>query len=194
MVDFYRNERINENVTAIISMTGEIMYLVEGEAKAVLVDTCLGVGHLKQYVENLTAKPITVILTHGHIDHAMGAPEFDVVYMNPKDEEIYKSMRDIEGRKDYIKGNLGGFLPEFEENDFVAPQELKYQPLHDKEVFDLGGLHIETYELPGHTPGSMVILIQELRMLITGDACNPATFLFDEIRHQWRPIKKICFM
>ena len=36
------------------------------------------------------------------------------------------------------------------------------------------------YSYPGHTPGSMVFLIREMRILILGDACNTFTFLFDE--------------
>ena len=83
MIQYYSAEKLNTHMTAIRSLTGEIMYLIEGEEKAVLVDTCLGVGHLRKFVETLTEKPITVILTHGHVDHALGAPEFDEVYMNP---------------------------------------------------------------------------------------------------------------
>lgn len=180
MEGYYKVKKIQEQVAAILSMTGEIMYLIEGQEKAVLVDTCLGVGHLKAFVEKLTDKPVMVILTHGHIDHAMGAPEFTEVYMNEKEEQIYNSMRSISDRNDYIRGNLGGVLPAFEEDDYVQPQDLRYHPLYDGACFDLGDLHLEVYSLPGHTPGSMVVLIRELRLLILGDACNPATFLFDE--------------
>lgn len=180
MVEFYKAEAVNENVTAIRSMTGEIMYLIEGNDKAVLVDTCLGVGHLKDFVEKLTTKPITVVVTHGHIDHAMGAPEFEQVYMNPKDEKIYNSMRELEGRQNYISGNLGVAVPDFSEEDYVKPQDLNYKPLADGDSFDLGDIHVEVYSLPGHTPGTMVVLIPECCILITGDACNPSTFLFDE--------------
>jgi len=42
----------------------------------------VGVGHLKDLVSGLTDKPLTVLLTHGHVDHANGAPEFDTVLLN----------------------------------------------------------------------------------------------------------------
>lgn len=180
MVEYYKSEKINETMTAIRSMTGEIMYLVEGKEKAVLVDTCLGVGHLRKFVENLTEKPITVLLTHGHVDHALGAPEFDEVYMNPADSEVYEKMSPLEERIGYITANLGGNLPAFTEEDYVKPLPADFKELKDGQIFDLGGVHIEVYALPGHTHGTMVMLIPEERALILGDACNNSTFLFDE--------------
>ena len=180
MVEYYKAEKINEHMTAIRSMTEEIMYLVEGEEKAVLIDTCLGVGHLREFVENLTEKQITVLLTHGHVDHALGAPEFDEVYMNPADNKVYESMSPLEERIGYIKANLGGKLPDFTEDDYVQPAPADFKELKDGQIFDLGGVHIEVYALPGHTHGTMVMLIPEENALILGDACNNATFLFDE--------------
>ena len=180
MVEFYRSEKIDEHMTAIRSMTGEIMYLVAGEEKAILIDTCLGVGHLRKFVENLTSLPITVLLTHGHVDHALGAPEFDEVYMNPADNEVYEKMSPLEERIGYIKANLGGKLPDFTEEDYVQPAPADFKELKDGQIFDLGGRYIEVYALPGHTHGTMVMLIPEERALILGDACNNSTFLFDE--------------
>lgn len=180
MTEFYRAEPVTERMTAIRSLTGEIMYLLHGDERDLLVDTCLGVGHLKTLVDRLATHPLTVVLTHGHIDHAMGAPEFEDVYMSHKDADIYLSMRDPEGRLGYIRANLGGQLPEGIGETLVAPAPMTFKDLRDGDVFDLGGIHAEIYALPGHTPGSMVVLVKEERVLILGDACNKSTFLFDE--------------
>lgn len=180
MVTFYSAERVTDTITAIRSMTGEIMYLIEGENKAVLVDTCLGVGHLRDFVQKLTKKPFTVLLTHGHVDHALGAPEFDEVYMNHADIPVYEEMSPIEERIGYIKAILGGSLPDFSDKDYVQPAPMNFHDLQDGDSFDLGGIHLDVYALPGHTSGSMVILIREKGILILGDACNTATFLFDK--------------
>ena len=180
MIQYYSAEKLNTHMTAIRSLTGEIMYLIEGEEKAVLVDTCLGVGHLRRFVETLTEKPITVILTHGHVDHALGAPEFDEVYMNSADNAICDAMSPLEERKGYIQANLGGQLPDFAEDDYVQPAPADFRELKDGQVFDLGGLHAAAHALPGHTRGTMVVLVPEEKILILGDACNNATFLFDE--------------
>ncbi len=180
MVQFYTHNKLNDKITAIISLTGEIMYLVEGEKKAVLIDTCLGVGNLKNYVDKLTNKPLEVIITHGHLDHALGAPEFDIVYMNKEDIELYKEMSPIEERKGYIQGNLGGILPDFKPSEYVTPQMLDFKELNDGDIFDLGGITLEIFSMAGHTKGTMVALMPEEKILILGDACNKATFLFDK--------------
>ena len=77
---YYTTETVNDHITAIWSACGEVMYLICGEKRALLMDTNLGVGHLKELVDSLTDKPYDVVLTHGHIDHAPGASEFEHVY------------------------------------------------------------------------------------------------------------------
>ena len=114
------------------------------------------------------------------MDHALGAPEFDEVYMNPADNEVYEKMSPLEERIGYITAGLGGNLPAFTEEDYVQPSPADFKELKDGQIFDLGGVHIEVYALPGHTHGTMVMLIPEERALILGDACNNSTFLFDE--------------
>lgn len=179
-LSYYSSVRISEYVTRITSLTGEHMYLVEGDSKTALVDTCLGIGHLRDFVEKLTDKPIIVILTHGHVDHAMGAPEFDEVYMNSADSKIFEEQKGLDVRKGYIGMILAGGLAEIEESDFVQPGEPDFKELTDGMNFDLGDLHLDLFGVPGHTPGSMAILIREERTLLLGDACNTFTFLFDE--------------
>lgn len=182
-MNYYTSEKITDSVTAIRSLSGEILYLIEGREKAVLIDTCAGVGHLRRFVEELTEKPVTVLLSHGHIDHAMGAPEFGQVYMNQKDIPLYQSQCSVEERKGYVAACIG---PEaaariLEEEYVCARPDYQFEELTEGMVFDLGGIHIEAYAFPGHTKGCMVFLIREERFLILGDACNNATFLFDDI-------------
>lgn len=180
MAEFYKAEKVTDFITAIRSLTGEILYLIEGKNKAALIDTCLGVGHLKDFVESLTTKPLMVLLTHGHVDHAMGAPEFTEVYMNHADLSVYEEMSPLEERIGYMRANLGEEMPDFSDDDYVMPSPAHFLNLQNGDRFDLGGIHLTVYGLPGHTKGSMVILIEEEEILILGDACNQATFLFDK--------------
>lgn len=179
MISYFKGEKVNDRITCIRSLSGELMYLIEGEKEALLMDTCLGCGSLRSFVEGLTDKPLTVVISHGHLDHAMGAPEFDKVYMNHKDIPVYREMRDIQGRKGYIQGNVTPeIFAQITDADFIPSKDMEFEDLTEGKVFDLGGIHVEAYELPGHTPGTMVFYLPEEKILITGDACNTFTFMF----------------
>ncbi len=181
MDPFYSVSQVNDHLYALKSPSGEFVYLVTGAREALLIDTCLGVGNLRDQVEALTSLPVTVAITHGHVDHAMGAPEWEGAWMSPLDTDIYRSMCAVAERRGYLAANAGEecaakwdatFLPE-------AP-DYAFRPLADGQVFDLGGVTVEAVAFPGHTPGCTAMLLVEDRILITGDACNVSTFLFDE--------------
>ena len=80
----YMSWKINDD-THIISFMGgsQFMYLLEGEEKALLIDTGWGAGNLRTFVEKLTDKPVIVTNTHGHLDHSGGNGEWESVLMLP---------------------------------------------------------------------------------------------------------------
>lgn len=179
-MEYYRHRKLDADITAIFSISGENMYLIEGSRRAVLIDTGVGLGNLKEYVENLTHKDLAVILTHGHPDHAMGAAQFEEVYMNGADEAVYWKGIDPKERLEYIRMGIPDKTVAVTSDILNPKTELHYTHLTDGFSFDLGGLHVDAYSLPGHTQGSMVILIREKGLLILGDACTDGTFLFGE--------------
>lgn len=181
MEPFYTVNQVNDHLYAIKSASGEFVYLVLGSHDALLIDTCLGIGNLREEVEKLTSLPVTVAITHGHIDHAMGAPEWGSAWMSPLDNGVYRGMCSYADRMGYLAANVGPeraaqwadvFVPETPDYGFL--------PLSDGQVFDLGGVTVEAVWFPGHTQGCTAMLLAEDRILITGDACNVSTFLFDE--------------
>lgn len=183
-MEYYTSECINERITAIRSKSGEIMYLIEGENGAVLIDTCIGLGGLKNFVKQIRTKetPLTVLISHGHIDHAMGAPEFEDVYMNLEDIPLYQSQCSIGERRGYAGMGLGETVESVSDMEFVpATPDFEFQPLKEGMNFELGGVTVEAYNAHGHTKGCMAFLIPEEKVLILGDACNNSTFLFDDI-------------
>lgn len=178
VMEFYC-EKVEEGITRIQTPCKEFVYLIEGDEKAVLIDTGSGVGSLKQTVEKCTSLPVIVLVTHGHVDHAMGAGEFEEVYMNHDDKYIF----DEHGREQFrIDGIMHSAVREdfSKEKDYiVTPQFNHFKDLSEGDIFELGNVSIEIYGCPGHTKGSLVMLIPEKRILITGDAANDATFLFE---------------
>lgn len=151
------------------------MYLVVGKNKAALIDTGMGIGDLKKLVLGLTRLPVTVLLTHGHIDHAMAAWRFNDVYMSERDDSLYREHSDWNYRCRFMKNNapaLSQYLDKV--------MDMHYHNLKDKDILNLGGVSIEAFECPGHTQGSFVFLLKEDRILILGDSCNANTLIYDE--------------
>lgn len=174
---YFTSEKLNESVTRILCPRKVYAYLVEGQQEAALIDTGYGVGSLKEYVESLTKLPYVVLLTHGHLDHAGGAGEFEQVYMNEKDLQLAKRQTTLETRVPYLC-NGDSSDPDIREKDFIPPLPLeKYVPLQDGESFDLGGVTVTMLAMPGHTEGSMCALVNEARAILFGDACNSFGFL-----------------
>ena len=174
----FRTEKISPRITRIFAFATELMYLVEGDEKAALLDTGSGLGSLKACVESLTDRPVVVLLTHGHTDHAMGAGEFDDVYMNHEDDYIYVPHADPAFRRDGFDTLTDGLV--YEASDIIPAAPLSsIQDLKEGDSFDLGGVHIDLYACPGHTRGSLVMLIREERMILLGDACNSFTFMHE---------------
>lgn len=178
MVNF-KTEKVSDRITRIYGICTELMYLVEGEERAALIDTGSGFGSLKTVVESLTEKPVIVLLTHGHTDHAMGAGEFETVYLNHEDDYIYGPHGDerfrwegVEMSEEYKAVTPKDYIP-------TVPVETFYD-LSPGDRFDLGGCSIELYACAGHTRGSLVMLVPEERTLLMGDACNAFTFLFED--------------
>ena len=85
----FKTEKVTDRITRIFAFNTELMYLVEGSERAVLIDTGSGFGSLKACVDGLTDKPLTVLCTHGHVDHALGAAEFEEVYISPLEKRAY---------------------------------------------------------------------------------------------------------
>ena len=178
MVSF-RVEPCTPAVTRIYAITDVQMYLVCGKHRAVLIDTGSGAGDLRKVVRSLTDLPTDVLLTHAHVDHGMGSTQFERVFMDPRDHELYENSKGLDVRRAYLATS-----PEFaklEDSDYIAPDEpQRFLCLRDKDVFDLGGITVEAVSCPGHTQGATMFLIREERLLLTGDCCNYFTMLQGE--------------
>ena len=133
-------------------------YLVVGEEKACVIDTMNGYNDLSIVVRRLTDKPVIVVNTHGHPDHIFGNIYFDGALIHPDDLPLAESFAH-EPEFERVCRGLSLSMPPFDS-------------IREGDVIDLGGRHLEIYELPGHTPGGILLLLKEERILFTGDSIN----------------------
>ena len=174
-------EKISDHIIKI-STPGVYCYLVTGKENACLIDTGFGIGNLKGFVENLTDLPYFVLVSHCHVDHVSGAASFKDVYLNEKDWFLYEREASLTRRKESLERFRKGFpeIAQVTEEDYDPLRKEPFLRLHDGDVFDLGGVHVEAVEIPGHTPGMTMFLIREERIMFYGDGCTKHTYMFIE--------------
>ena len=155
---------VGKKIWAIGGPANDLMYLVEGTKKALLIDTGVGVGNLCEFLRTLTCLPVTVVNTHGHPDHGGGNSNFSEVFINFKDYDILK-MYTTEVRKE----ELPKLYKDLSMDEFVSTKAYKVYMTRQGKKFDLGERQLEVIETPGHTCGSICLLDREAKLLFSGD-------------------------
>jgi glyoxylase-like metal-dependent hydrolase (beta-lactamase superfamily II) len=155
-------------------------YLLCGTESAILIDTGLGLTDMKPITDELTALPVSVVNTHGHVDHISCNYQYDTAYLHPADEEVFLQ----HSAHDYRYYLLAGLLKEARlpawllklpilrtrvEKFCSIPVRDNRRPLSDGQRLELGGRSLEAIATPGHTPGSVCLLDCERRQLFSGD-------------------------
>lgn len=136
--------KIEQNVWVLETNDNTTMYIVEGSKKAVLIDTGTKTAKLDSIVKLVTPKPLEVLITHVHPDHAGNMYYFQKPWIHPADTVL-----------------LGMFGMDYQ-------GETKF--LKDGQKFDLGGTVLEVVHTPGHTPGSIVLLDRATGNCFSGDS------------------------
>ena len=154
-------------------------YLLCGARRAVLIDTGFGGLDYRSVAGQLTALPVFVINTHGHLDHISCNWQFETVYLHPADEAVYQEHCSYDVRRDFMTNLLReAAVPE--EQWLLSPFKERiekrcaipmaaWRPLTDGERLELGGRELEVIHTPGHTPGSICVLDCATRRLFSGD-------------------------
>ncbi|MHB8128010.1 MAG: MBL fold metallo-hydrolase [Mobilitalea sp.] len=160
----YQSLKYDNRTHMINFMNGsQNMYLVEGNEKALLLDTGWGAGNLRCYVEKLTDKPIIVANTHCHPDHAGGNGEWKEVMMLYGGEKDLATCADCPF--DISKLSYPGY---------------RHVILSDGDKIDVGGRTLEVLDISAHSNGSMALLDTERQQLFVGDELESAQVIMYE--------------
>jgi glyoxylase-like metal-dependent hydrolase (beta-lactamase superfamily II) len=128
--------------------TGNNTYLIASDGEAVLIDA--GVGHpdhlaaLERALSESNASLRTVLLTHGHPDHASGVPALAGAYPETTFAKYYWS------------------------GDGPKPAA-RWRSLSDGEQIAVGGTALTVVHTPGHSPDHVAFWHEAPRALFTGD-------------------------
>ena len=151
----YTSEEIVPGVRMIRDSENDKMFLIRGTEKAVLIDTGMGQGALKDYVSQYAAGlPVEVILTHNHGDHVGQAGQFiegSVEYIGEADRPaVAQRLGRANVQQDAVDRNL--------------------KTVRDGDRIDIGGRHLLIVSVPGHTNGCIVVLDEQTGVLFAGDS------------------------
>ncbi len=146
--------QMNEN-TWRFEDDGVRFFLFCGDEKAALIDSGMKTPDAAKMARELTDLPMILINTHADPDHISGNGAFSEVYMNPEEESNY---RDNGGTTAIV-------------------------PVKEGDIIDLGSRPLRIIDIPGHTPGSIAILDERYRVLVSGDSVEDGNvFLFGPYR------------
>lgn len=152
-----------------------MIYLIEGPEKALMIDTGYGVGNHKGLAEMLVnGKEVLCAVTHYHGDHTQGAHQWEEIYCHEYTKDVleYQLSRGMGFWNPAPSTGRGWKLRNiFTEDDVVKCRPYKCIPLKNHDVINLGGDYdIEIIHMGGHAPGLSCYLDKKARRLYTGDA------------------------
>ena len=156
-------------------INSERLYLILGKEKALLFDTGYGFCDYRPLIHEVTDLPLTVVCSHGHDDHVLGNYLFDKVYIAEEDYELCLA-GDNEESKDRLIRSRYKKTPDIEEiidrKAYMAMtiKNCDYKFVKAGDRFDLGGITLQVYPLPGHTKGSIGLYSPEKKAVFVGDA------------------------
>ena len=180
----FRDYSVFPGIHHITDAMGVSFTLIEGEERAVLFDTGYGMEDVRAFVEALTGKPVTVLLSHGHHDHMLGARWFGETYLCAEDMDEFIERTGTLQRSKVRKQAEDHGVPvpdDFMDAPIALPKAIRFPEktgCFESRTEDTGGLEIRVIRVPGHTPGSIVIYVPAYRLLLTGDDWNPCTWMW----------------
>ncbi len=144
-------------------------------AGAVVIDTLLYPEEtllIRRFVEEGLRAPVKfVVNTHFHADHTTGACFFPGARVIAHSR--CRDMLDARGRESLRQ--LKATASEFEPVELVLP-DITFD---DELALELGGTRFKLWASPGHSPDSIVCLLEEEEVLFAADTVMPIPYFVD---------------
>jgi glyoxylase-like metal-dependent hydrolase (beta-lactamase superfamily II) len=200
MVDWFARADVGSDLVRISEphvheLLSANFWWLRGADRDIVIDAGLGVVALRQAVPGLFARDPVVVLTHAHLDHVGGAPEFAERAAHPAEVDVlaagvpaslfgaalYAGLG-IDAAGEPVPELLIDRLPDpgYDPATYRVPPMTVDRVLDDGDRVDLGGRRVLTVlHLPGHTPGSITLLEEHTGTLFSGDVVYDGALIDD---------------
>lgn len=200
MKNWFTIERIDSDTFAISEYKHweeTHCYLLCGKEKAVLIDTGLGIGNIREAVDSLTSLPVMVMTTHVHWDHIGGHGYFGNIAVH-ETEKDWLSVR-FPIPLQMVKNNLTCRpceLPEdFSIDDYQIFHGTPKKVFREGDCMDLGDRALKVIHTPGHSPGHCCFYEPDRKYLYSGDliyrGCLDAFYPTTDPQQFFQSVRKV---
>ena len=125
--------------------------------EALIIDPADSPSKIELKVNAMGARPVAVLLTHGHFDHIMGVEAVREKYQIP----VYACRQEEE----MLREPSVNMTDQMGKSCSIRPDVF----LDDLQVFEAAGFSIQMIHTPGHTKGSCCYYLKEEGVLFSGD-------------------------
>lgn len=173
-------------------------WLVEGDERAVMLDTGLGIEPIRPVAEAVARKPVFVVNTHYHFDHIGGNHEFENIAIHEFGADLITSEVSAAVLEDYMgyaerqlaaaevfrpldreyfwlltaESDPRPFPENFEAAAWTIRPSQATSTLGDGDRIELGGRTLSVLHTPGHSPDGISLFEEREGLLFVGDAFN----------------------
>lgn len=131
----------------------------ENTKKVAIIDPAICSDELLNHIKSTGVSDIEyILLTHGHFDHILGVAGLKEIYKNAKVAIHSLDAEKLSNPKKSLATSVVGDLQKPVDADII---------LNDNDKISLGDLSIEVLHTPGHTPGSVCFICEDV--MFSGD-------------------------
>lgn len=175
--DWYRIRHLDDGVTWIDEPYIREFYRcniwhIRGRDRDMLVDSGMGVVSLREWVPQVTEKPLIAVASHTHFDHIGCHHEFACRAVHSAEAELLKNpTRENTLADPYVTDDIFDALPPepYCSKCYAVKKAPATRILEDGDVIDLGDRRFVVIHTPGHSPGGIALYERETEILFSGD-------------------------
>ncbi len=156
-----KRQGVNIRQLVVGQLATNCYLLISAKTKeAIVIDPGDDAEHVEEVILRGSFVPLCIVATHGHFDHVMAGRALQLAFNIPF----------------YIHENDLFLLPQMEKSaryflgvHTIDPAPVVTKTLADGEELTFGDTTLTVTHTPGHTPGSICLLLEEEETIFVGD-------------------------